>query len=89
MIKGRVQLKKGKEFSIQRFHPWIFSGAIGKLEGAIMDGDWVTVVSAGGKVLGHGHYQNGSIAFRVLTFLEAEPSADLSRDTVEAAYTLR
>ena len=89
MIKGRVLLKKGKDFSIQRFHPWIFSGAIHKLEGPVLDGDWVTVVSASGKVLGHGHYQNGSIAVRVLSFLEPEPTRDLYAEKITAAYTLR
>ena len=89
MIKGRVVLKKGKDFSIQRFHPWIFSGAIAKLEGGAMDGDWVTVVSASGKTLGHGHYQNGSISIRVLSFLEAAPTPDLYSEKIIAAYTLR
>ncbi len=89
MIKGRVLLKKGKDFSIQRFHPWIFSGAIAKLEGPVLDGDWVTVASASGKILGHGHYQNGSISIRVLSFLEAVPTADLYTEKISAAYTLR
>jgi 23S rRNA (cytosine1962-C5)-methyltransferase len=89
MIKGQVVLKKGKDFSIQRFHPWIFSGAIAKLEGAVLDGDWVTVVSASGKVLGHGHYQNGSISIRVLSFLEAAPTAQLYAEKISAAWTLR
>ncbi len=89
MIKGRVILKKGKDFSIQRFHPWIFSGAIAKLEGTVLDGDWVTVVSATGKVLGHGHYQNGSISVRVLSFLETVPTTELYAEKFSAAYTLR
>lgn len=89
MIKGRVVLKKGKDFSIQRFHPWIFSGAIAKLEGRVLDGDWVTVVSASGKILGHGHYQNGSISVRVLSFLEAIPTAELYAEKISAAHTLR
>jgi 23S rRNA (cytosine1962-C5)-methyltransferase len=87
MIKGRVVLKKGKDFSIQRFHPWIFSGAIAKLEGPVLDGDWVTVVNAAGKILGHGHYQNGSISIRVLSFLEAVPTADLFAEKISAAWT--
>lgn len=89
MIKGRVILKKGKDFSIQRFHPWIFSGAIHKLEGSVQDGDWVTVVNAGGRVLGHGHYQNGSIAVRVLTFSEIAPTQELYAEKISAAYVLR
>jgi 23S rRNA (cytosine1962-C5)-methyltransferase len=89
MIKGNIVLKKGKEYSIQRFHPWIFSGAIAKLEGAITDGDWVTLASASGKILGHGHYQNGSIAVRMLTFSEAVPTQKLYTEKLLAAYTLR
>lgn len=89
MIKGRVVLKKGKDFSIQRFHPWIFSGAIAKLEGPVLDGDWVTVVNAAGKILGHGHYQNGSISVRVLSFLEIVPTTALYAEKISAAYTLR
>lgn len=89
MIKGRVVLKKGKDFSIQRLHPWIFSGAIARLEGPVLDGDWVTVVNASGKILGHGHYQNGSISVRVLSFLEAIPTAELYAGKISAACTLR
>lgn len=89
MVKGRVVLKKGKDFSIQRFHPWIFSGAIAKLEGPVLDGDWVTVVNPAGKILGHGHYQNGSISVRILSFLEAEPTAELYAEKISAAYVLR
>jgi 23S rRNA (cytosine1962-C5)-methyltransferase len=89
MIKGRVVLKKGKDFSIQRFHPWIFSGAIAKLEGPVLDGDWVTVVNPAGKILGHGHYQNGSISIRVLSFLEAVPTVELYTEKISAAYVLR
>lgn len=89
MIKGNVVLKKGKEYSIQRFHPWIFSGAIARLEGAITDGDWVTVAAASGKILGHGHYQNGSISVRMLTFSEAIPTEKLYTEKFLAAYTLR
>lgn len=89
MIKGRVVLKKGKDFSIQRFHPWIFSGAIAKLEGAVLDGDWVTVVNATERILGHGHYQNGSISVRVLSFLETVPTPELYAEKISAAYTLR
>ena len=89
MIKGQVVLKKGKDFSIQRFHPWIFSGAIAKLEGSVLDGDWVTVVNSTGKILGHGHYQSGSIAVRVLSFSQAIPTEKLYEEKISAAYMLR
>jgi 23S rRNA (cytosine1962-C5)-methyltransferase len=67
-ISGKVFLKKGKEFSIERLHPWVFSGAIQKLEGDVADGQWVEVLGFKGNVLGYGHYQNGSIAVRLLSF---------------------
>jgi 23S rRNA (cytosine1962-C5)-methyltransferase len=72
-IKGKITLKKGKETSIQRRHPWLFSGAIEHIEGNLTDGDWVTVMQAGGKVLGHGHYQKGSITVRLLSFEQELP----------------
>lgn len=72
-IKGKITLKKGKEISVQRRHPWLFSGAIQQTEGTVSDGDWVTVLAAGGKVLGHGHYQKGSIMVRLLSFDNETP----------------
>jgi 23S rRNA (cytosine1962-C5)-methyltransferase len=73
-IAGKVILKKGKEFSIQRLHPWVFSGAIQKLDGSIGDGDWVEVADHKNSTLGYGHYQNGSIAVRILSFDTTAPN---------------
>lgn len=73
-ITGDIILKKGKEYSIERFHPWIFSGAIQKMQGNLTDGCWVKVFSYKNKVLGYGHYQNGSIAVRMLSFDEQLPA---------------
>src|SRR5690606_18073758 len=64
----KIILKKGKENSIERFHPWIFSGAIQKTEGELTDGCWVDVFNYKNKYLGSGHYQKGSITVRMLTF---------------------
>ena len=65
----RVVLKKGREESLLRFHPWVFSGAIARLEGDDpAEGDVVEVVSASGQALGCGHWQIGSIAVRILCF---------------------
>jgi 23S rRNA (cytosine1962-C5)-methyltransferase len=89
MITGQLTLKKGKEHSIQRFHPWIFSGAIAKLDGGVIDGGWVSVLDATGKILGHGHYQNGSIAVRILSFDQEPPTEDLYKQKISAAYVLR
>jgi 23S rRNA (cytosine1962-C5)-methyltransferase len=88
-ISGKVILKKGKEFSIQRFHPWIFSGAIQKLEGEVLDGQWVEVVDFKSKTLGYGHYQNGSIAVRVLSFLSSAPTVTFWNDRLSNALSLR
>jgi len=88
-IQGKVVLKKGKEYSIERFHPWIFSGAILKSEGELTDGCWVEVQNSKGKVLGFGHYQNGSIAVRMVSFGEQELSPDFWILKIEAAISLR
>ena len=64
-----VILRKGREDSLLRFHPWVFSGAIARLEGdEPREGDVVTVLSASHEVMGCGHYQIGSIAVRMLCF---------------------
>ena len=65
-----IILRKGKEESLGRFHPWIFSGAIHHTEGdaALEEGDIVEVLASDGRFLALGHWQIGSIAVRVLTF---------------------
>jgi len=63
-----VHLKKGKEESLKRFHPWIFSGAIHHLDKDISEGEIVRVVTFMGDFIAIGHYQIGSIAVRVLSF---------------------
>ena len=71
----KVILRKGKEESLKRFHPWIFSGAVMRLEGNPEEGDVVTVLDSQGTFLCQGHWQVGSIAVRVLSFDE-EPIDD-------------
>ena len=63
-----IFLKRGKEESLLRFHPWVFSGAIHHAEGDIAEGDIVRVLAADGTFIATGHYQQGSIAVRVLSF---------------------
>ncbi|MEE1365857.1 MAG: class I SAM-dependent rRNA methyltransferase, partial [Muribaculaceae bacterium] len=63
-----IRLKKGKDESLRRFHPWVFSGAIANLPDAIEEGDLVVVESHEREVIGVGHYQIGSIAVRILEF---------------------
>ena len=67
-MEKRVTLKRGKEESLRRFHPWIFSGAIQRTEGNPEEGDIVTVYTNNGEFIARGHIQVGSIAVRVLTF---------------------
>lgn len=85
-----VVLKKGKEESLRRFHPWVFSGAIHHFEGQPGEGDVVRVVSSVGDFLGWGHVQIGSIAVRILTFHEDEPiDAAFWRHRMRVAYDVR
>jgi 23S rRNA (cytosine1962-C5)-methyltransferase len=88
-IAGRIFLKKGKEFSIQRLHPWIFSGAIQKMEGDITDGCWVEVQDHKSNPLGFGHYQNGSIAVRMLSFEAKTPDENFWSEKLNRAFKTR
>ena len=74
-MSKNVILRRGKEESLKRFHPWIFSGAVMNLEGNPEEGDVVTVLDSQHNFLCQGHWQVGSIAVRVLTF-EQEPIDD-------------
>ncbi len=76
MFTPQIILRRGKEESLQRRHPWIFSGAIDHIkaeeEGDIREGALVEVYTRSGEFIAQGHYQIGSIAVRVLSF-EQEP----------------
>ena len=84
-----IILKKGKEESLQRFHPWVFSGAIARVPSGIEEGEWVEVRAADGTLLGRGHYQIGSIAVRMLTFGSQPAGADLYEERLLNAFRLR
>ncbi len=84
-----VYLKKGKEESLKRFHPWVFSGAIAKADEGIEEGETVRVITAGGDFIAVGHYQIGSIAVRVLAFEDIEIGADFWEDRLNSALTMR
>ena len=87
--KASVILKKGKEESMERFHPWIFSGAIDRIEGAVEEGDLVVVKKSDGNVIGYGHCAIGSIAVRLFSFGESHPGADFWEMRIRQAYQLR
>lgn len=67
-----IKLRNGKDQSLKRFHPWIFSGAIARMDDGIAEGDIVRVVDSKEEFLATGHYQIGSIAVRVLSFTDIE-----------------
>ena len=70
MSYKKVYLKAGKEESLKRFHPWVFSGAIAKIEGEPEEGEVVDVYTSKKEFIACGHYQIGSIAVRVLSFVQ-------------------
>ena len=84
-----VHLKKGKEESLGRFHPWVFSGAIHHIDGTPEEGDVVRVVSADGRFLAVGHIQIGSIAVRVLSFEDITIDKSFWQQRLAAAYDVR
>lgn len=85
----RVFLKKGKEESLKRFHPWVFSGAIAKMDNGVEEGDIVAVYSYSGEFIAMGHFQIGSITVRVLDFAQRDIDADFFFDRLQKAFDLR
>ncbi|MBR4303309.1 MAG: class I SAM-dependent rRNA methyltransferase [Bacteroidaceae bacterium] len=88
-MQKRVLLKRGKEESLLRFHPWIFSGAIASIEGTPDEGDVVDVYTYDGKWIAAGHIQVGSIAVRVLTFTQESIDKAFWQKKIAIAYKLR
>ena len=85
----KVYLKAGKEESLKRFHPWVFSGAIAKVEGEPEEGEVVDVYTSKKEFIACGHFQIGSIAVRVLTFRQEEINRDFWKRRLEVALDLR
>ena len=88
-MQKRVILKKGKEESLLRFHPWIFSGAIAQIVGAPQEGEVVDVFTNEGKWIAVGHIQVGSIAVRVLSFKQEPVDDDFWLTRLSVAYEIR
>ena len=84
-----VYLKKGKEESLKRFHPWVFSGAIHHIDGEVEEGEVVRVVTAEGQFIAVGHYQIGSIAVRVLSFEDEAIGENFWFRRLTVAYDMR
>jgi 23S rRNA (cytosine1962-C5)-methyltransferase len=85
----KIVLKSGKEQSLRRFHPWIFSGAIKKIYGNPVEGDLVDVYDNKDTFLAFGHYAPSSIAVRILSFERATPDIDFFREKIKRAVAYR
>ena len=90
MENTRIILKSGKDQSLRRYHPWVFSGAIKKIKGKEpAEGDVVYVYDNKDEFLGLGHYQKSTIAVRIISFEEVDVNADFWRQKIMKAYGLR
>jgi len=85
----QIHLKRGKEDSLLRFHPWIFSGAIHHADSDIADGDTVRVLTDSGDYIATGHFQQGSIAVRVLTFSDTDIDQHFWHSRLQSALDMR
>lgn len=84
-----VYLKRGKEESLLRFHPWVFSGAIQRMDEGIGEGDLVRVLAENGGFIAVGHYQIGSISVRVLSFRDVEIDEKFWESRLASALQMR
>ena len=84
-----IYLKHGKEESLKRFHPWIFSGAIHHMDDGIAEGDTVRVITADGDCIAVGHYQKGTITIRVLSFQDIVIDESFWRSRIQSALAMR
>ncbi len=89
MSYPNITLLRGKEFSLQRRHHWVFSGAIAKADPGLESGDLVTVFSAKDEFLGIGHFSQGSIMVRIISFEEREIDQSFWIEKIASAYELR
>ena len=85
----KVILKSGKDVSLKRLHPWVFSGAIKKIIGEVTEGDVVEVFDNKDEFLGVGHYQIGSIAIRILSFSPTIIDEKFYETRISSAWKIR
>ncbi len=85
----KIWLKPNKEAAVQRFHPWVFSGAIQRIEGEPIDGDEVQVLDSRGRFLAVGHYQTGSITVRLLAYEPVETDIAFWIQKIQRAFHFR
>ena len=88
-VKGKIILGKGRDEAVKRFHPWIFSGAINKVEGKPEDGDIVEVFDIAGNYLATGHASTGSIAVKLFHFGPDKPGENFWVTKLKQAFKQR
>ncbi len=88
-MRNKIILNSGKEQSLKRFHPWVFSGAIKKIVGEVKEGDAVDVFSNKDEYLGTGHYQKGSISVRIFSFKHEKDNLEFWKNKIQHAYQFR
>ncbi|MRR21209.1 class I SAM-dependent rRNA methyltransferase, partial [bacterium] len=88
-MPATVTLKKGKEQSVRRYHPWVFSGAVGSVRGNPNEGDVAEVYASDGTFLATGHWAPGSIAVRIFSFEKINPDRDFFRKRLTEAMQYR
>ncbi|NOY37678.1 MAG: class I SAM-dependent rRNA methyltransferase [Chlorobi bacterium] len=88
-MRTKIVLRSGKDQSLRRYHPWVFSGAIKKIYGPLSEGDVVDVEDNKGEFLGMGHYAPGSIAIRIISFSRVDADRDFWKQRFVAAYLMR
>ncbi|MFR9503141.1 MAG: class I SAM-dependent rRNA methyltransferase [Rikenellaceae bacterium] len=90
-MRPQLFLKRGKEESLLRRHPWIFSGAIDKVDSKeeLVEGEIVDIRTKGGEFIASGHYQIGSIAVRIITFEQEEINQEWWNSKIAIAYKVR
>ena len=84
-----ITLAKGKEFSLQRLHPWVFSGAIAKKEPTIKEGDLAEIFSSKNEFLATGYYANGSIAVRIISWEQQVIDLNFWTEKIAKAWNYR
>lgn len=84
-----VYLKKGKEDSLKRFHPWVFSGAIHHADEGIEEGETVKVITSSGDFIAVGHFQIGSIAVRILSFHDVAIDRSFWKSRLKSSLRMR
>lgn len=88
-MRAKLHLAPGKDKAVMRRHPWLFSGAVRRVEGNPQEGDLVDVVAADGRWLAVGHYQSDSIICKVLSFDTQQVDESFFRERLQSAVTYR